>query len=84
MTWPAEATVSVAGAPPFVAYSPFVHLVRKNTRTVLIRFTPKQLTEIGKALKGHRQVSAMVDGAIVDSGGNVERRSLSLPLTIAS
>jgi hypothetical protein len=80
----AYASVTVTGAQPFTAYSPMVHLVHQNTRGVEILFTPKQLHEIGAALTAHRSVSAEVTGAIVDAGGNIERHSAPLPLTIAS
>jgi subtilase family serine protease len=80
----AYATVTVAGAQTFTAYSAMVHLVHKNTRQVEILFTPKQLQEIGTALMAHQAVSAEVTGAIVDAGGNIERRSTPLLLVITS
>jgi subtilase family serine protease len=80
----AYATVTLTGAQPFTAYSPMVHLVHENTRQVEILFTPKQLREIGTALTAHQAVSAEVAGAIVDTGGNIERHSTPLPLKIGS
>jgi kumamolisin len=80
----AYAQVTVRGAKSFVVYSPLVHLVHRNRRKVMMLFTTSQMRELHAALTAHRQVSAAVVGAVVDSGGNIEHRTAPKQLRIAN
>jgi kumamolisin len=79
----AYAQLSAPGMQPFSDYA-FAHLVRANVRRLKILFTAPQLVKLKAALVAHRRISARLVGAIVDAGGNVERRTQALTVTLTS
>jgi hypothetical protein len=77
-----NAVVTVGGAKPFTDYSSLYHLSRAGQRISKIVFNPRQLQDLKIALQHHVRVTAEVTGAIVDSGGNVERKTAAQTLKI--
>jgi subtilase family serine protease len=67
---------------PFTDFSSLAHLTHATSKTLSVPYTAKQLTKIGAALNSGRKVSVSVAGAIVDAGGNIERRSAAKRITI--
>jgi subtilase family serine protease len=80
----AIARVTIHGQRPFTAYSGLYHLPGAGHRTVTIPFTRVQLRKLHAGLAQHRRIVAVVAGAIVDAGGNIERESSKRDLKIAS
>jgi hypothetical protein len=78
----ANAVVTVGGAKPFTDYSSVYHLNRAGQRLSKIVFKPGQLQALKNALAHHVPVTAEVTGAIVDSGGTIERKTAAQTLKI--
>jgi hypothetical protein len=78
----AFARISIGPKRAFTNYSSLSHLSRRGSRTLRIPFSRGQLSRLRGALRHHRRVTALVYGAIVDPGGNVERRTRSRTLRI--
>jgi kumamolisin len=78
----AFARISIGPKRAFTNYSSLSHLSRRGSRTIRIPFSRGQLSRLRGALRHHRRVTALVYGAIVDPGGNVERRTRSRTLRI--
>ena len=78
----ANAVVTVGGAKPFTDYSTLYHLRRAGVRISKIAFKSSQIEALKTALQHHVRVTAQVSGAIVDSGGNVERKTPAQILNI--
>ena len=79
----AYAVVTIGHSRPFSAYSDLYHLSTASQKTIPIRFSPGQLNSLRSALRRHRAISAGVVGAIIDAGGNIERRTATRHLTIS-
>jgi hypothetical protein len=75
------ARVSARGMRTFTAYS-FAHLVQRNQRRLKLVFSAAQAARLRTALGAHRKIVASVVAAIVDSGGNIERRTGTLSLGV--
>jgi hypothetical protein len=78
----ANAVVTVGGAKPFTDYSNLYHLTSAGMKISKIAFKPGQLQALKIALQHHVRVTAKVTGAIVDSGGNIERQTPTQMLMI--
>jgi kumamolisin len=78
----AYAHLSAPGMQSFTDYA-FAHLVERNRRRLKVLFTAPQLLKLKAALRSHRRITARIVGAIVDAGGNIERRSLPEQLRIS-
>lgn len=78
----ASAVVTIAGARPFTDYSSLYHLSRGGWRIPKVLFKAAQRKTLAAALAHHLRVTAEVTGAIVDAGGNVERKTAAQKLTI--
>jgi hypothetical protein len=57
-------------------------LLGKGRRTVDLSLSGADLGQLRRGLRAHKLISASVYGAIVDSGGNVERLSRGRRLRI--
>lgn len=79
----AYARVSAPGMAGFSDYA-VAHLVHRNTRRLEVAFTPGQLVKLRAALRAGHRVTAQLMGAIVDAGGNIERRTPPVSVTIVS
>ena len=80
----ANAVVTVGGAKPFTVYSSLYHMNSAGVTISKIAFKPGQLEALKIALAHRVRVTAEVTGAIVDSGGNVERKTPSQLLKITA
>ena len=78
----ANAVVTVGGAKPFTDYSSLYHLRSAGMKISKIAFKPGQLQALKIALQHRVRVTAKVTGAIVDSGGNIERQTATQMLMI--
>ena len=78
----ANAVVTVGGAKPFTDYSSLYRLSGAGMKVSKIAFKPGQLQALKIALEHHVRVTAKVTGAIVDSGGNIERQTPAQMLMI--
>jgi kumamolisin len=76
--------VRIARGPSFLVYSPLRHLKSASQHTVRMAFGAGELGQIRAALRRHRRITAAVTGAILDSAGNIERRTASRRLVITS
>ncbi len=78
----AIATVTVERKKRFTADSNLFHLTRAGKKTIPIRFSPGQVGTLRAGVRQHQRIVAGVIGAIVDAGGNIERRTASLSIVI--
>ena len=74
--------LSAGGMSSFTEYA-FAHLIHRNQRRLKLAFSAGQTARLKAALAAHRKVVANVFAAIVDSAGNIERRTATLNLRIA-
>jgi hypothetical protein len=80
----AAAAVKVGSHRPFIALSRLYRLGAAGAKTVKISFSSRQLQTLRAGLAGHKRIIAVIEGAIVDPAGNIERRSQAIPVTITS
>jgi subtilase family serine protease len=78
----AIATVTIGRTKRLTVYSNLFHLTRAGKKTIPIRFSSGQLGTLRAGVRQHRRIVAGVTGAIVDAGGNIERRTASLSLVV--
>ncbi len=78
----AYAHLSAKGMSSFTDYA-FAHLIHRNHRRLKLVFNAAQTVRLKAALKARRQIVASVVAAIVDSGGNIERRTATLTLNVS-
>ena len=78
----AKAVITVGNDKPFTDYSNLYHRTRAGWKIPKIGFKTGQLRTMEAALADHTRVTAVVTGAIVDPGGNFERRTAPQTLTI--
>jgi len=78
----AYAIVTIGKQKSFTDFSSLAHLPRAGSRTVTVPFDTKQLRRIAAGLKTGSHISMDVAGALVDAGGNIERRTGTRQLTI--
>jgi kumamolisin len=71
----AFAVVQIGHAKPFKVLSNLYVLRSRGKKTAKINFSRGQLGKLRAGLKAHKRIVAGVVGAIVDAGGNIERRS---------
>ena len=74
--------LSAAGMHGFTDYA-FAHLIHRNHRRLKLVFSAAQAATLKSALTAHLQIMASVVGAIVDSAGNIERRTATLTLRVS-
>ena len=80
----AVATVSIAGARPFVVQSKTAVLEGGGSKTVALSFSRAQLQTVRRAASAHAAIDASVVGQVIDSGGNVEAATGAQALAITS
>ncbi len=80
----AYASVYFGSKPAFTQYSNLYTLAGAGSKSVAIGFSGKQLKALRTALARHQRVTGFIRAAIVDAGGNVEKQTASLKLTIRS
>jgi subtilase family serine protease len=78
----AYAHFSAKGMSSFTDYA-LAHLVHSNHRRLKLVLSAAQAIRLKAALRAHRQIVASVVAAIVDSGGNIERRTATLTLNVS-
>ena len=78
----ASARLSARGMRTFTVYS-FAHLVRRNQRRLKVLFSAAQDSRLKAALRRARPIVASVAAAIVDSAGNIERRTAALRVNVS-
>jgi subtilase family serine protease len=78
----AYAHFSANGMSSFTDYA-FAHLIHRNHRRLKLLFNAAQAARLKAARGAHRQILASVVAAIVDSGGNIERRTATLTLNVS-
>jgi kumamolisin len=78
----ALARVRIGRGTRFTAYSSLYRLGRAGGRTIAIGFSRGQLVKLRAGLRHHVRITASVLAAIVDAGGNIERRSAARTLRI--
>jgi kumamolisin len=71
----ASAVVKIGNAKPFKVLSNLYVLRSRGRKTAKINFSRGELRKLRAGLSSHKRIEAGVVGAIVDAGGNVERRS---------
>ncbi len=75
-------TITIGRSRPITLYSDLYHLRSRGQRTIAIRLPGSELRKLRWGLARHRRIVAATVGAIVDAGGNVEKQSRSIRLTI--
>jgi kumamolisin len=80
----AVATVSIAGARPFVVKSKTAVLEGSGSKTVALSFSRGQLQAVRRAASAHAAIDASIVGQVIDSGGNVEAATGAQALAITS
>ena len=78
----ALATIRIGRGKPFTDFSNLYHLAKAGRKLVKVTFRAGQLKQLKAALAKHTEATVAVAGAIVDAGGNVERRTASTTLRI--
>jgi subtilase family serine protease len=78
----ALARITIGHGRPFTVYSDLNRLAHGAGRTITIGFSRAQLSRLRAALRHRARIVAAVIGAIVDAGGNIERRSRTLTLHV--
>nr|MDQ6938442.1 S53 family peptidase [Actinomycetota bacterium] len=76
------AVVQIGHAKPFRALSNLYVLRSRGKKQTKISFSRGQLSKLRAGLSAHTRIRAGVVGAIVDAGGNIERRSRTRFLVI--
>jgi kumamolisin len=79
----AYAQISAPGLRSFTDYT-LARLVGVGTHRIKIVFTPAQLYKLKTVLVNQQRITAMLHGAVVDAGGNVESHTQTLTLKFAS
>ena len=74
--------VAIGNGRPFTDYSSLYHLAASGTKVVTVSFSRGQLARLRAALRTHTRITAQVTGAIVDAGGNIEKRTPAKTLLI--
>jgi hypothetical protein len=69
------ATIAIGHLKPFKIYSSLHPLTAAGSASAPIKLTGAPLRALRSALKGHFKITASIVGAIVDAGGNIERRT---------
>ncbi len=82
----AFASVYFGSKPAFghPVHSNLYALSAAGSRRVVIGFSSAQLTALRSALATHAKVTGFIRAAIVDAGGNVEKQTLAVKLSIRS
>ncbi len=80
----AFAVVQIGRAKPFKVLSNLYVLRSRGKKTAKINFSRGQLGKLRAGLAAHKRIEAGVVGAIVDAGGNIERRSKTKLVRIKS
>ena len=78
----ALAVVQIGHDKSFDVFSNLFHLNNKGTKAINISFSKSQLRKLRAGLSGHKRIFAAVIGAIVDAGGNIERKSKAQVIVI--
>jgi kumamolisin len=78
----AFAAITVGHQRPFTVYSGLYHLNQAGSKNVSITLSSSRVKKLRDALRHGTRVSASVTAAIVDAGGNIERRTPSRQLRI--
>jgi kumamolisin len=80
----AFATFKVGHLKPFKVYSKLVPIASAGSAAAPIKLQGQALKALKLALKAHFKVTATLTGAIVDAGGNIEKRTPTATLQITS
>jgi subtilase family serine protease len=78
----ALAVVQIGGGRPFDVFSDLFHLSKKGSKAISISFSKGELGKLRAGLSGHKRIVAAVVAAIVDAGGNIERKSKAKVIVI--
>jgi hypothetical protein len=78
----AYATVTIRHSRGFRVFSRLNHLAATGSKTIPIKFSAAQLRSLRAAHANHHRIVAVVVGAIVDAGLNIERRTAAVNLVI--
>jgi kumamolisin len=78
----AYATITIGHSRAFRVFSSLYHLATAGSKTIPIKFSGRLLRRLRSAHAHRRRIVARVVGAIVDAGGNIERRTAALRLAI--
>ena len=78
------ATIHIGHLKPFKFYSSLRPIGAAGSASVPIKLSGAGLKALRLGVKGHFRITASVVGAIVDAGGNIERRTPSQTIHIAS